>query len=78
MAPGALVPSLADGSAGGSPSTDNEIIWAPRTIVKPNVLFSSASTTGAEVLAPGAADAAFGFLLTRLNSSVSASTRFMC
>jgi hypothetical protein len=77
--PGALAPSLAAGSAGGSDSTDRDIICAPRTMVRPNVRFSSDSTSGAvELPAPGAAAFALTFLFTRLNSSVSASTRFMC
>lgn len=74
--PGALAPNLLEASAGGGDSTDNEMICAPRTIVKPSVRFSSASTTGGAD-APGAVDLAC-FLLTRLNSSVSAKTRFMC
>jgi hypothetical protein len=77
--PGALVPNLAEGSAGGGDSTEREMIWAPRTIVRPNVRFSSVSTRGAELLlAPGAAVDLAGFRLTRRNSSVSARTRFMC
>jgi hypothetical protein len=76
--PGALVPNLEEGSAGGGDSTEREIIWAPRTIVNPNVRFSSDSTSGAEVLAPGAAEVFAGLRLTRLNSSVSARTRFIC
>lgn len=43
-------------------------------MVRPRVLFSSVSTTWDD--APGAVDLAF--LFTRLNSSVSARTRFMC
>lgn len=77
--PGALVPSLADGSAGGGDSTEREMMWAPLTIVKPRVRFSSFSTNGAEEpAAPGAVLAFAALRLTRLNSSVSARTRFMC
>ena len=77
--PGALVPSLADGSAGGGPSTEHEMMRVPRTMVKPNVLFSSVSMAVGAVAAPGADGVAFvGFLFTRRNSSVSARTRFMC
>ena len=52
----------------------------PRTIVRPNVRFSSDSTKVVlGVAAPGAeAEGLFGFRRTRRNSSVSASTRFMC
>jgi hypothetical protein len=77
--PGALVPNRADGSAGGGDSTEREITWAPRTMVRPRVRFSSVSTRGtAALLEPGAAAALVCFLLTRRNSSVSARTRFMC
>jgi hypothetical protein len=73
--PGVLFPSLALGSAGGGDSTESEMICAPRTIVKPNVRFSSLST----VCPPDPVAAAFVcLLLTRRNSSVSARTRFMC
>lgn len=76
--PGALAPNREDGSAGGGPSTEQETIWVPRTIVKPNVRFSSVSTRACVVL-PGADWAPFvGFLFTRRNSSVSARTRFIC
>lgn len=76
--PGAPVPSLADGSAGGGPSTEQETICVPRTIVRPRVRFSSDSTMGGAV-APGAAWAPLvAFRLTRRNSSVSARTRFIC
>ena len=76
--PGALVPNLAEGSAGGGPSTEQETIWVPRTMVRPRVRFSSDSTR-ADVLAPGAGWEAFvGLRLTRRNSSVSARTRFIC
>lgn len=51
--PGALAPNLDDGSAGGGPSTEQETIWVPRTIVNPNVRFSSDSTSAGCVL-PGA------------------------
>ena len=55
------------------------MMCAPRTIVSPSVRFSSDSTRGAELLAaPGAAEAFACLRLTRLNSSVSARTRFMC
>jgi hypothetical protein len=77
--PGALVPNLADGSAGGGDSTESEMIWAPRTMVRPSVRFSSVSTNGAELLlAPGAVADLVGLRLTRRNSSVSARTRFIC
>ena len=76
--PGALVPSLAEGSAGGGPSTEQETICVPRTIVRPKVRFSSDSTR-ADVAAPGAeAVPLVGLRFTRRNSSVSAKTRFMC
>lgn len=71
----ALFPRRVLGSAGGADSTDSDTIWAPRTMVRPRVRFSSVSTVW--VLAPGAAGLACFFLLRR-NSSVSASTRFMC
>ena len=51
--PGALAPNRDDGSAGGGPSTEQETIWVPRTIVNPNVRFSSDSTSAGCVL-PGA------------------------
>jgi hypothetical protein len=74
--PGALVPRRAEGSAGGGPSTEREITRCPRMIVSPSVRFSSCSaSTIVEV--PGA-PGFFVFDLTRRNSSVSASTRFMC
>ena len=73
-APGPAVPSRAEGSAGGGPSTEQETTWVPRTIVRPRVRFSSASTCGA----PEAPGAGFDFRLVRRNSSVSARTRFMC
>ena len=76
--PGALVPNLADGSAGGGPSTEQETICVPRTIVRPSVRFSSDSTSTGAVL-PGADWAPLvGLRLTRRNSSVSARTIFMC
>lgn len=76
--PGALAPNLAEGSAGGGPSTEQETICVPRTMVRPRVRFSSDSTSaGAEL--PGADCAPLvGLRFTRRNSSVSASTRFMC
>jgi hypothetical protein len=73
--PGAAVPNLADGSAGGGPSTVMDTTCVPRTIARPSVRFSSTSTSAAAML-PGAAYLAFD--LTRRNSSVSASTRFIC
>ena len=74
--PPAPAPSLAEGSAGGGPSTEHEIICVPRTIASPSVRFSSLSTiVGAA--APGAAWV-LGFRLTRRNSSVSARTTFIC
>ncbi len=78
--PGALVPNLAEGSAGGGPSTEQETMCVPRTIVRPRVRFSSDSTiTVAGAVLPGADWAPFvGFFLTRRNSSVSARTRFIC
>jgi hypothetical protein len=78
--PGALVPSLAAGSAGGGDSTERDMMWAPLTIVRPRVRFSSVSIRGAEeLLDPGAEAVDFvGLRLTRLNSSVSARTRFIC
>lgn len=75
--PGALFPSRALGSAGGGDSTESEMMWAPRTIVKPNVRFSSVSMVCDEELLPGAAGL-FCLRFTRRNSSVSARTRFMC
>lgn len=76
--PGALLPRRALGSAGGSDSTERDTICAPRTIVRPSVLFSSVSMVWlAEPLAPGAAGL-FCLRLTRRNSSVSARTRFIC
>ena len=76
--PGALVPSLADGSAGGGPSTEQDMMCVPRTIVRPKVRFSSVSTIAGAAL-PGAAEALLlGLRLTRRNSSVSARTRFIC
>src|ERR1700761_4169010 len=75
-APAGPVPNLADGSAGGGPSTARDTTCVPRTIINPRVRFSSISTSGAGAL-PGAA-ALFAFDLTRRNSSVSARTRFMC
>ena len=76
--PGALVPSRADGSAGGGPSTEHETMWVPRTMVRPSVRFSSDSTR-AGVELPGADEAPLvGLRLTRRNSSVSAKTRFIC
>lgn len=77
MPPPAVLPRRALGSAGGGDSTDREIMCAPRTIVKPNVRFSSDSTTWADDAAPGA-DGLFCLRLVRRNSSVSARTRFMC
>lgn len=68
MPPGALFPRRALGSAGGGDSTDSETIYAPRTMARPSVLFSSVSTW--LPLSP--------LRLTRRNSSVSARTRFMC
>jgi hypothetical protein len=77
--PGALAPNLADASAGGGDSTDREMMWAPRTMVKPRVRFSSDSTTAADDGPdPGAAEGLLALRLTRRNSSVSARTRFMC
>lgn len=73
--PGALFPSLALGSAGGGDSTEREMMWAPRTMVRPRVRFSSVSTIWEDE--PGA-DGLLAFRFTRLNSSVSARTRFMC
>lgn len=75
---GALVPSRALGSAGGGDSTERDMICAPRTIVSPSVRFSSVSTSGAEEVLPGAAGVLVALRLTRLNSSVSARTRFIC
>ena len=66
-------PSRAAGSAGGGPSTDNEITCAPRIIVSPIARRSSVSVTC--WVAPGAA---LPLLRVRRNSSVSARTRFMC
>jgi hypothetical protein len=70
------LPRRALGSAGGGDSTESETMWAPRTIVRPRVRFSSCSTTAADD-APGAAGL-FCLRLLRRNSSVSARTRFMC
>jgi len=76
--PGALVPNLAEGSAGGGPSTEQETMCVPRTMVRPSVRFSSDSTRAGAAL-PGADCAPLvGLRLTRRNSSVSARTRFMC
>jgi len=73
-----VLPSRVLGSAGGADSTDNETMWAPRRMVKPNVRFSSVSTVWVvELDAPGAADfVCFRFM--RRNSSVSPKTRFIC
>lgn len=71
--PPALAPSRAAGSAGGGPSTDNEITCAPRMMVSPIARRSSVSVTC--WVAPGAA---LPLLRVRRNSSVSARTRFMC
>lgn len=72
------LPRRALGSAGGGDSTDSDTIWAPRTIVRPRVRFSSCSITcPADDDAPGA-EGLFCLRLTRRNSSVSARTRFMC
>lgn len=77
--PGALAPNLAEGSAGGGPSTEQDTMCVPRTIVRPRVRFSSVSTRAGVDVLPGADCAPLaGFRLTRRNSSVSASTRFMC
>ena len=75
--PGVLFPSLALGSAGGGDSAVREMICAPRTMVKPSVLFSSFSTTCPLTVDPGAAGL-FCLRLTRRNSSVSARTMFIC
>lgn len=75
VAPGALVPSLAAGSAGGGPSRDAETTLEPRTIASPIARFSSDSTREPPA-APGADALALRFTLR--NSSVSARTRFMC
>jgi hypothetical protein len=71
------LPNLVLGSAGGGDSTDRDTMCAPRTIVRPSVRFSSCTTACA---APGAAPGAAGLFcfLVRRNSSVSASTTFMC
>ena len=53
-APGTPVPSRAEGSAAGGASTDKEMIWVPRTMVNPNVRFSSVSTMGGGGALPGA------------------------
>jgi hypothetical protein len=74
-APCAPDPNLADGSAGGGPSTVSDTTCVPRMMVNPSVRFSSNSVSATDV--PGAADLLF-FDLTRRNSSVSARTRFMC
>jgi hypothetical protein len=50
---------------------------APRTMVRPRVLFSSDSIICAPEPLPGA-EGLFCLRLTRRNSSVSARTRFMC
>ena len=77
--PGAPVPKRAEGSAGGGPSTEQETMCVPRTMVRPNVRFSSVSTSAGAAELPGADCAPLvGFLLTRRNSSVSARTRFIC
>lgn len=77
MPPPPVLPRRALGSAGGGDSTDKDTIWAPRTMVRPSVLFSSCSTVWlADEPAPGA-DFAWRRLMRR-NSSVSARTRFMC
>lgn len=73
---GTFPPNLAEGSAGGGASTDKEMMFVPRTIVRPSVRFSSDSTIAGAVL-PGALDLVC-FRFTRRNSSVSARTRFMC
>lgn len=68
-----VAPRRAAGSAGGGPSTDNEMTCAPRMMVSPIARLSSVSVTCC--VAPGAA---FPFRRVRRNSSVSARTRFMC
>jgi hypothetical protein len=74
-APGALVPSLALGSAGGGPSREQDTTLDPRTMAKPRARFSSVSTV---CWAPPPGAPALVLRFTRRNSSVSASTRFMC
>lgn len=71
--PPVAAPSRAAGSAGGGPSTETEMTCAPRMMVKPIARRSSVSVTC--WAAPGAA---LPFRRVRRNSSVSASTRFMC
>lgn len=75
--PGALVPSLAAGSLGGGPSTEHAITFAPLTIAKPSMRFSSLSTVCCAVAAPGA-PLPFVLRFTLRYSSQSARTRFMC
>jgi len=77
MPPVAGFPSRAVASAGGGDSTERDTIWEPRRIVKPRVRFASCSTVWLEPLAPSAPDFCC-FDRIRRNSSVSASTRFMC
>lgn len=76
VAPGALFPSLALGSAGGGPSREQDTTLDPRTIANPRARFSSVSTV-CWAPPPGAPEALV-LRLTLRNSSVSASTRFMC
>lgn len=71
--PPAAPPNRAAGSAGGGPSTEREMTCAPRMIVKPIARRSSVS-----VIVWDAPGAAFPFRRVRLNSSVSARTRFIC
>lgn len=76
---GAL-PSRALGSAGGGDSTERETMWAPRTMMRPSVRFSSRSMVVVvdwPEVAPGAAGLV-SLRRMRRNSSVSARTRFMC
>ena len=73
VGPPDVVPSLAAGSAGGGPSTDNDMTCAPRMIVSPMARRSSVSVTCCA--APGAA---LPLRRVRRNSSVSARTRFIC
>lgn len=77
MPPVVAFPSLALGSAGGGDSTEQETMWAPRTMVRPRVRFASVSTVWLAP-EPGAPPAFACFDLIFRNSSVSARTRFIC
>ena len=73
---GVGAPSLAAGSEWGPDSTVRVMMWVPRTMVRPSGRFSFVSVIRPSE-DPGAEDLLF-FRFTIRNSSVSASTRFIC